>query len=613
MEADGKPGQVVTFYSYKGGTGRTMALANVACVLASSYSKRVLAVDWDLEAPGLHRYFENLLQNPTVSSRGDNKKSDEGPGLIELLEEIRRLVELDLGKSVISPGRAVQSQANALKCIAKLDIHRYVSDTSIQGLQIIKAGEFKDSYARSIGAFPWEALYKCSPWIFSALEQRLAEMFDFVLIDSRTGLTDTSGICTLILPQILVVVFTPNRQSFFGAVELAEKAATYRRRSSDVRPLLIIPLVSRVEAAKPELRNIWRFGDGKDWGGYQPGFESFFEKIYDLDKISLKAYFDRIQIQHIPDYAYGEPIAVLIEKSDDPYSLKGAYHAFCARLIDEIVPWDVPDELAVQTAQRDAAERRALDAEKQVQKAKSTTRHLVIFLTSLITLLVIFALYARPTVRHVVSALESFLPKRPKPPDTLPVHLSAPKPFKLGSEADIARLGARTFNPNFVGAADFNRDRKLDIVSANQGTNNISILLGNGDSTFQVPRLFAAGSFPYALVIEDFNRDGFLDVAVSNAGDVNGNGSSISVLLGNGDGTFRAPQNYPFPPGVRPTQIGVGDFDSDGIPDLVVGNWRDNKIRILMGNGDGTFKPPREVQIDVPGNSTVIPASSESC
>src|SRR4051812_23386231 len=72
-----KPGRIYTFYSYKGGTGRTMALANVAWILASA-GRRVLTIDWDLEAPGLHRYYHPFLQDPDATV---------GEGLIDFLLE----------------------------------------------------------------------------------------------------------------------------------------------------------------------------------------------------------------------------------------------------------------------------------------------------------------------------------------------------------------------------------------------------------------------------------------------------------------------------------------------------------------------------------------------
>lgn len=374
MEQTARQGQIISFYSYKGGTGRTMAIANIACLLAQSYSKKVLMIDWDLEAPGLHRYFPDQLSNKG-SARTKERPEEGGPGLIEMMIELRKLVQADLRVPDSSNAATEnQSESRAAACVAKMDFPRFFNSTEIKGLYIMRAGAFDESYPRHINTFPWEGLYHSSPWLFTALANKLSEMFDYLLIDSRTGLTDTSGICTMILPQTLVTVFTPNRQSFYGALQVAEKAATYRRKSSDVRPLLIMPLVSRVEAAKPELRDKWRFGEGDEWIGFQPGFESLFKKIYDLDDLTLKVYFDRIQLKHIPDYAYGEPIAVLIEKSDDLHSLRGVYSEFCARLVQGVAPWDLADEASVLNVQRDVAEKRAEVAELVAKKAETRIR-----------------------------------------------------------------------------------------------------------------------------------------------------------------------------------------------------------------------------------------------
>src|SRR5208337_2594428 len=112
----------------------------------------------------------------------------------------------------------------------------------IPNFYLLKAGRFDTDYARRVNTFQWEALYNRSPWLFQSLAEFLAERYDYVLIDSRTGRTDTSNICTMLLPQKLVVVFTPNRQSLTGVEELVREAIAYRRRSDDIRPLLVYPL-----------------------------------------------------------------------------------------------------------------------------------------------------------------------------------------------------------------------------------------------------------------------------------------------------------------------------------------------------------------------------------
>src|SRR5271163_1298947 len=193
MEPAASHGQIITFYSYKGGTGRTMAIANIACLLAQSYSKRVLVIDWDLEAPGLHRYFRNpIVGTPSWRVRSRAIDDDTHPGLIELLTELRRLVQLDLGitDEFHSEPKEIQSQDRAADCVAQLNFDPYLSAAPMKGVFVLKAGAFNDSYSHKISVFPWEDLYKASPWIFTAFADKLAQMFDFVLIDSRTGLTD---------------------------------------------------------------------------------------------------------------------------------------------------------------------------------------------------------------------------------------------------------------------------------------------------------------------------------------------------------------------------------------------------------------------------------------
>ena len=93
--------------------------------------------------------------------------------------------------------------------------------------------------------------------------------------------------------------------------------------------------------------------------------------------------------------------------------------------------------------------------------------------------------------------------------------------------------------------ADLNHDGHTDIITTNYYSNDISVLLGNGDGTFQAARSFPAGERPTALAVADFNGDGRLDVAVADSGDGNGNGQGVSILMGNGDGTFQAPIFYP--------------------------------------------------------------------
>ncbi len=139
-------------------------------------------------------------------------------------------------------------------------------------------------------------------------------------------------------------------------------------------------------------------------------------------------------------------------------------------------------------------------------------------------------------------------------------------------------------NPVWVVVGGFNGNRVQDLAVPNINANNISVLLGNGDGTFPAGRTFAVGSLPTSVTVGDFNGDGKLDLAAANW-----NSGDVSVLLGNGDGTFQPART--FPSGTNPISPAVGDFNRDGLPDLAVANYGNNNISVLLGNGDGTFRP----------------------
>jgi hypothetical protein len=149
--------------------------------------------------------------------------------------------------------------------------------------------------------------------------------------------------------------------------------------------------------------------------------------------------------------------------------------------------------------------------------------------------------------------------------------------------------------------ADLSHDGHVDVITADQYSNDISVLMGNGDGTFEAARSFYAGAGPTALVVGDWNGDGRLDVAVTDSGDSNRQGQGVSILLGNGDGTFLPPIFYPA--GTYPSSIAAGDFTGNGILDLAVANQGSNDVSILLGNGDGSFTvlPPIKLQSSVSG------------
>ena len=142
------------------------------------------------------------------------------------------------------------------------------------------------------------------------------------------------------------------------------------------------------------------------------------------------------------------------------------------------------------------------------------------------------------------------------------------------------------YGENSGAMGDFNGDHQSDLSVANDvNLGLVSVLHGRGDGTFRAPRSFATEPYPVSATSEDFNRDGNLDLAFVGSGR-----GDVGVLLGNGDGTFR--QLRTFPVGLNPVSIVAGDFNRDGKSDLAVANFNDfgpSSVSILLGNGDGNL------------------------
>ncbi|GAB1513666.1 CATRA system-associated protein [Actinophytocola sp. KF-1] len=207
-------GTVVTFYSFKGGVGRSFALSNIAILLAR-WGYRVLTIDWDLEAPGLPAYFRPLLAAPPTT------------GIIDLVDDF-----------------AASAQKPSSAYITELDLDEPGA------VHLLAAGGQEDEeYARRVQSIDWAALY--GQGFADALELCRAEWteeYDFVLIDSRTGFADIASICTAHLPDHLVVLFTANDQSVHGAVDVVRRADRARDRMPYDRPqLTALPVLSRFD------------------------------------------------------------------------------------------------------------------------------------------------------------------------------------------------------------------------------------------------------------------------------------------------------------------------------------------------------------------------------
>ncbi|MGW4133576.1 CATRA system-associated protein [Amycolatopsis japonica] len=265
------PGTVVTFYSFKGGVGRSFTMANIAVLLAR-WGYRVLCLDWDLEAPGLDTYFRPMMSAPPSG------------GVVDLIDDFR--------EGRLAPG------AHTTRLTGKVK------------LDVITAGRGDDAYVRRVQDLDWEGLYEqgFGDYLEQCREQWTAA-YDYVLIDSRTGISDIGGICTAHLPDRLVVLFTANVQSMRGAVDIAERANAARDRMPYDRPqLTVLPVLSRFDAREEYARSEeWRricLEETKDL------FRSWLDRDVSPDVMSR-----HLTLPYVSFWTFGEQLPVMTEIS----------------------------------------------------------------------------------------------------------------------------------------------------------------------------------------------------------------------------------------------------------------------------------------------------------
>ncbi|HVQ12465.1 MAG TPA: SUMF1/EgtB/PvdO family nonheme iron enzyme, partial [Vicinamibacterales bacterium] len=236
-----RSGTVITFYSYKGGTGRSMALSNLAWVLASN-GMHVLVIDWDLEAPGLHRFLRPFLIDPELRS---------SPGLIDFVWDVARKKMTPL-----TDGRP--PDANDFPSLEDYVIGLDWDFKENGSIALLPAGRQDENYAQRVNTFDWDNFYERlgGGKLLQAARDGLRPDYDYILIDSRTGVSDTSSICTVQMPDALVLCFTLNHQSIRGAAAVA--ASIQAQRGPKFR---IFPVPTRLENAETDkLKSALKFG-----------------------------------------------------------------------------------------------------------------------------------------------------------------------------------------------------------------------------------------------------------------------------------------------------------------------------------------------------------------
>ncbi|MBR7832413.1 tetratricopeptide repeat protein [Actinospica durhamensis] len=290
-----KPGQVVTFYSYKGGTGRTMALANIAWILAAN-GKRVLMVDWDLESPGLHRYFAKSLLDPDALAATK--------GVVNMVREFEESAaetpEEERGAHYYRDQARVGDYAIAIRWP--------FPDGGV--LHYMSAGLQNRSYSSAVASLDWERFYEHlgGGELFNAFRADMKAGYDYALIDSRTGLSDVADICTLHLPDVIVDCFTLNNQGLEGALTVAAGVSKFTNH-----PIRLLAVPMRVDEAEKN----------KADAGRAAARERFAE--LKIEEMASPRYWGQVEIPYVPYYGYEETLAAFADSPNDRHTLLDAY------------------------------------------------------------------------------------------------------------------------------------------------------------------------------------------------------------------------------------------------------------------------------------------------
>ncbi|MDJ0634054.1 MAG: SIR2 family protein [Xenococcaceae cyanobacterium MO_188.B29] len=289
-------GIIVTFYSYKGGVGRTLALANVG-VLLSQWGYKVLCVDWDLEAPGLHFYYEHWIEQ------------NDSPGVIEL----------------------IQAYVNGETPDWKDFTTQIRLPSSAEPLNFIKAGVQDENYKTRLQSLNWQDLYeqKDLGLFLEKLRETWKQEFDFILIDSRTGITDIGGICTIQFPDILAVFFTINKQNLRGIIDSVNGIIQSRDGFPfDRARLLILPILTRYETSEKTLGKKGLRTFAKEFEPFYQGWIHRNLNAYDL--------LDLTKIPYITYWSFWEGLPVIEEGTQSPQDIGYALETLTAVIANKL-------------------------------------------------------------------------------------------------------------------------------------------------------------------------------------------------------------------------------------------------------------------------------------
>jgi len=275
---------IISFYSYKGGVGRTQLAVNLASYLCYHKGLKILMIDWDLEAPGLHFYFkkdeikhkgiidlfvefETKFQNYTNIKEADLPKFDD------------TYIVKNVSKTILSKGR----------------------------IDLITAGYYDESYKeynKKVNTFNWQNFYEKLDGVtfIEYLKKQLKDLdYDFIFIDSRTGVSDYSGIVNVQVPDINILVIAPTKQNFTGSYRIAENIKNSNYVQKGYRKPIIMPILSRIDLSIEQKSDNWL-------SDFKRTFGSYIRDFCEYSGLQESEYISDTLLDYKRDISFGEQV-----------------------------------------------------------------------------------------------------------------------------------------------------------------------------------------------------------------------------------------------------------------------------------------------------------------
>ena len=296
---------IVTFYSYKGGVGRSQLAAHLAAYLCYYENRRVLILDWDLEAPGIELFF--------FKDAGEEKRQSLKKGLMDLF---------------INYVQLLRSEANVkeeqLPYFTEEYINTLISTHQGGKIDLITAIKYDNDFSKRINEFDWYDFYenRQGKVYMEFLKDRLNDLpYDYIFIDSRTGVSDYSGICNIQMPQLNVMVMAATYQNIEGSLKVAQNI--YKSpyiQSKKYRSNWIMPILSRLDTQDNQGVAKWMAYFRKTFSPFIADYLKVINPDLTTNESMIEAYISATRLDYKTELSYGENIlfnASLLQKFED--------------------------------------------------------------------------------------------------------------------------------------------------------------------------------------------------------------------------------------------------------------------------------------------------------